>query len=294
MKQTKGALKTDVLRRSLVEKKENNEFDSSKIIDVVTQYGSEFGVKLIGAIAIFIIGKMVAKWLKKVFTKAFNKANVDATLTKFIVDVIYTLMLIFIVIAALSTLGVPTTSFVAILGAVGLSIGLAFKDTFANIGAGVLLIVFRPFKIGDFVEVAGVAGVVEEINIFNVLIKTGDNKSIIVPNSKTIGDNIVNYSKKPTRRVDLVFGIGYDDDLKLAKQTLVDIVSADDRVLKDPAPFVAVSELADSSVNFVVRAWVNSADYWGVHFDTLEKVKLVFDEKGISIPYPQMDIHQDK
>jgi small conductance mechanosensitive channel len=157
-----------------------------------------------------------------------------------------------------------------------------------------MLVIFRPFKLGDFIEAGGVAGVVEELNLFNTVFKTGDNKVIIVANSNIIGGNIINYSKKDTRRVDFVFGIGYDDDLKLAKDTLLDIVNSDDRILKDPAPFVAVSELADSSVNFVVRAWVKSEDYWGVNFDTIEKVKLVFDEKSISFPYPQMDIHNHK
>lgn len=262
------------------------------ILNIAIDYISTYGFQVIGAILIFVIGKMVAKWLLSLTSRAMTKANVDETLKKFILDVVYTLMLIFIALAALSKLGVPTTSFVAILGAAGLAVGLAFKDTFANIGAGVLLIVFRPFKSGDFVEIAGVSGVVEEINLFSVLLKSGDNKAIIIPNSGVLGGNIINYSAKPTRRVDFVFGIGYDDDLKLAKNTLQEIVSAESRALKDPAPLVVVSELADSSVNFTVRVWVNSADYWGVYFDTIEKVKLTFDEKGISIPYPQMDVHQ--
>ena len=203
-------------------------------------------------------------------------------------------MLLFVILAALSNLGVNTTSFIAVLGAAGLAVGLAFQGTLSNIGAGVLLIFFRPFKVGDFIQAAGESGVVEEINLFSVLLKTGDNKQIIIPNSSIIGGNITNFSAKDTRRVDFTFGIGYEDDLKLAKETLEEIVNSDERVLKDPAPFVAVSELAESSVNFVVRVWVKSADYWGVYFDTLERVKLTFDEKGISIPYPQMDVHLDK
>ncbi len=266
--------------------------NSSVVFELIKGYITTFGFQILAAVLIFFIGKEVAKWLKGLLDKMLTKAEVDETLRKFAVDVTYSLMMIFIVLAALSKLGIPTTSFVAILGAAGLAVGLAFKDTFANIGAAVLIIVFRPFKIGDFVEIAGVSGVVEAINMFSVCVKTGDNKTIIVPNGTILGGNIVNYSTKPTRRVDFVFGIGYDDDLKLAKQTLLDIADADERVLKDPAPFVAVGELADSSVNFTVRLWVNSSDYWGVYFDTIEKVKLTFDEKGISIPYPQMDVHQ--
>ncbi len=246
------------------------------------------------ALAIFIIGKKVAQIIKRLSKKAFEKSGMDETLSNFLCDVIYGLMLVFVVLAALGQLGIETTSFIAILGAAGLAIGLAFQGALSNIGAGVMIIFFRPFKIGDFIDAAGVTGVVENINIFNTILKTGDNKVIIVGNSSIIGGNIINYSAKDTRRVDLTFGIGYDDDLKLAKQTLIDIINEDNRVLKDPQPFVAVSELADSSVNFVVRAWVKSPDYWGVYFDTLEKVKIVFDEKNISIPYPQMDVHQHK
>ncbi|MEA1915656.1 MAG: mechanosensitive ion channel [Campylobacterota bacterium] len=255
---------------------------------IVTQYAIQFAL----AVAIFIIGKKIAIYAKNWIKKGFSKSGMDATLSNFLCDVAYGLMLIFVVLAALGQVGVETTSFIAILGAAGLAIGLAFQGALSNIGAGVMIIFFRPFKIGDFVEAGGTTGVVEDINVFNTVLKTGDNKVIIVGNSNIISGNITNYSAKDTRRVDLTFGIGYDDDLKLAKQTLIDIINADERVLKDPEPFVAVSELADSSVNFVVRAWVKSGDYWGVYFDTLETVKTTFDDKGISIPYPQMDVHQ--
>lgn len=255
---------------------------------------SSFGLNIVIAIAVFVVGKYLAKVITKLVIKSMTKSGVDETLKHFLDSVIYGVLLIIVTLAALDKVGVQTTSFIAILGAVGLAIGLAFQSTLSNISAGVMIIIFRPIKIGHFVEAGGVAGVVEEINIFNTMMKTGDNKVIIVSNSNIIGGNIINYSLKETRRVDFVFGIGYDDDLKLAKQTLLDIVNADTRVLKDPEPMVVVSELADSSVNFTVRVWVKSADYWGVNFDTIEKVKLTFDEKGISIPYPQMDIHQDK
>ena len=258
------------------------------------EYISLYAIRIVGSILIFFVGKWVARVITSLFIRGMEKSNLDETLRKFLDDIVYGLLLVVVVLAALNNLGVNTTSFVAILGAAGLAVGLAFKDTFSNIGAGVLLIVFRPFTVGNFIQVAGESGVVEEINLFSVMMKTGDNKQIIIPNSSIIGGNITNFSAKETRRVDFVFGIGYDDDLKLAKTTLEEIINEDERVLKDPATFVAVSELADSSVNFVVRAWVKSSDYWGVYFDTLEKVKLTFDEKNISIPYPQMDIHADK
>jgi small conductance mechanosensitive channel len=263
-------------------------------MEAVLAFVSLYGFRLIGAVLIFYIGKKVARFLTNFSKKAMQKADVDETIIKFGGNVIYGGMMLFIILAALSELGINTNSFIAILGAAGLAVGLAFQGTLSNVGAGVLLVFFRPFDVGDFIKAAGESGVVEEINLFSTLLKTGDNKQIIIPNSSIIGGNITNFSKKETRRVDFTFGIGYDDDLKLAKATLEEIINGDKRVLKEPAPFVAVSELADSSVNFVVRAWVKSGDFWGVYFDTLEKVKLTFDERNISIPYPQMDIHQDK
>jgi small conductance mechanosensitive channel len=261
-------------------------------IDTIITFLSFYGLRFIAAVLIFYIGKIVAKFITNFSKKAMRKASLDETITKFGGNVIYGGLMVFIILAALSKLGINTNSFIAVLGAAGLAVGLAFQGTLSNLGAGVLLVFFRPFNVGDFINTAGESGVVEEINLFSTLLKTGDNKQIIIPNSSIIGGNITNFSAKETRRVDFVFGIGYDDDLKLAKNTLEEIINADERVLKDPAPFVAVSELADSSVNFVVKAWVKSGDYWGVRFDTLEKVKLTFDEKNISIPYPQMDIHQ--
>ncbi len=247
------------------------------------------------ALAIFFIGKKVARWVTDMSLKSLSKSGqIDKTLETFLSSVIYGILLVVVSLSALGQLGVETTSFIAILGAVGLAVGLAFQSTLSNISAGVMIIIFRPIKVGEFVEAGGAVGVIEEINIFNTIMKTGDNKVIIVANSGIIGGNITNYSRKDTRRVDTVFGIGYDDDLKLAKETLLEILNNDERVLKEPEPFVAVSELADSSVNFVTRAWVKSEDYWGVKFDTIEKVKLTFDEKNISIPYPQMDIHMEK
>jgi len=262
----------------------------NNIIETLAPYALNFVI----AVIIFIIGKYAAKILTSLFKKFLDKSNVNETLKVFLGNIVYGLLLIIVVLAALNKLGIQTTSFVAILGAIGLAVGLAFQGTLSNISAGVMIVIFRPINIGDFVEAGGVAGTIEEINLFNTIFKTPDNKVIIVSNSNIIGGNIINYSKKDTRRVDFVFGIGYEDDLKLAKNTLLEIVNDDKRVLQDPEPFVAVKELGDSSVNFVVRVWVKSEDYWGVHFDTMERVKLTFDNKGISIPYPQMDIHTNK
>lgn len=222
-----------------------------------------------------------------------DSREVDPTLSAFIASLVDILLLIVVVLAALNNLGIDTTSFIAMLGAAGLAIGLALQGTFGNIGSGVILILFRPFEVGDFVSVGGESGTVEAITLFNTTLTTPDNKVILIPNGAVTGGNITNFSKKEERRVDFVFGIGYDDDLKLAKATLQEIIDADARILKDPESFIGVGELGDSSVNFTVRVWVKASDYWGVHFDTTEKVKLTFDEKGISIPYPQMDIHLD-
>jgi small conductance mechanosensitive channel len=215
----------------------------------------------------------------------------DETLAKFLVALTRITLLTLVIIAAITALGVEPVSFVAVLGAAGLAVGMALQGSLSNFAAGVMLIIFRPFNVGDYVEAGGSAGVVQEIRIFSTILNTPDNKKVILPNSTVTGGNIVNYSANDTRRVDMVFGIGYDDDIKAAKEILEQIVAADNRVLKDPAPKIAVSELADSSVNFVVRPWVKTEDYWNVYFDITEKVKLTFDEKGISIPFPQTDVH---
>jgi small conductance mechanosensitive channel len=250
-----------------------------------------YGIKIVSAIIIFVIGKWLAKFLTSLFRKGLEKSNTDITLIKFLGDLVYFVLLVLVVISALGTLGVNTTSFAAIIGAAGLAVGLALQANFSNFGAGVIILFLRPFKVGDFVEAGGATGSVETIGIFNTHIKTGDNKVIIVPNSNIIGGNIVNYSKEETRRIDLVIGCGYNDDLKLVKATLEDILNNDDRILKDPEPAVALSELADSSVNFNVRPWVKSENYWSVRSDLLEKIKITFDEKGINIPYNTMDIN---
>tara|TARA_R110002096_G_scaffold172484_11_gene346262 strand:+ start:45326 stop:46117 length:792 start_codon:yes stop_codon:yes gene_type:complete len=243
------------------------------------------------AAAILFGGIWLAKQIKKYVVLMMERRNVDALLASFSSNIVYVALVAFVVIAALSQLGIQTTSFVAIIGAAGLAIGLALQGSLANFASGVMIIAFRPFKVGDFIEAGGVSGIVEGIQIFSTQMRTGDNKAIIIPNSGITGSNITNYSAKDTRRVDMVFGIGYDDDIKKAKDILMELITDDERILKDPAPLVAVSELADSSVNFVVRPWASSADYWGVKFDFTEAVKLRFDKEGISIPYPQQDVH---
>ena len=261
------------------------------ITEIALEWLQIYGLKVLAAIVIVIVGRIVVGFITSFVKKLLRRSNVDETLTKFLSSLIRIFLMVVVFIAAISQLGVETTSLIAILGAAGLAIGLALQGSLSNFAAGVMLIIFRPFKVGDFIEAGGAVGVVEEIRIFNTMMKTGDNKEIIIPNSNIIGGNIINYSAKETRRIDLVFGIGYDDDLKKAKDLLTKIVSADSRILKDPATVIAVSELADSSVNFVVRPWVKTADYWLVYWDLTEKVKLTFDAEGISIPFPQRDVH---
>lgn len=261
---------------------------------LISEYAIPFGIKLVTAIAIYIIGKMVINIILKVIRTVLTKSKMDEMLLNFVLSIARSILLLFVIIAALNELGVDTTSFIALLGAAGLAVGLALQSTLQNFAAGVMLILFRPFQKGDFVEAAGIAGAVFNITIFNTIIKTGDNKQIIIPNGEIYGGTITNYSANDTRRIDMVFGISYDDDMKKAKKIMEDVIAADERVLKDPETLIAVSELADSSVNFVVRPWVNTADYWAVKFALTENIKEAFDNNGISIPYPQMDIHQDK
>ncbi len=264
---------------------------TSQLIDSGMSVLMHYGPKLLAAIAIFFIGKIVAKWLKRLVSKFMTKAQVDPLIIGFTSSIAYMAMMVFVVVATLGQIGIQTTSFIAILGAAGLAIGLALQGSLANFAAGFLLIIFRPFKEGDVIEAAGVTGKVDVIQIFTTTLKTPDNKTIIVPNAKLGGDNIINYSAQKTRRVDMVVGVSYDADLKQVRQILEDIVAKDKRILKAPEHLIVVGELADNSVNFYVRVWVNSSDYWDVYFDANETVKLRLDEAGIGIPYPQRDIH---
>ncbi|MFO7716894.1 mechanosensitive ion channel family protein [Desulfosarcina sp.] len=261
------------------------------IVGKIYQLLTVYGLKVIAALAIFIIGRWVAKGVRKLVERLMAKGRVDGTLISFTANLAYIGLLAFVIIAALGQLGIQTTSFIAVLGAAGLAVGLALQGSLSNFAAGFLLIIFQPFKVGDLIEGGGVFGVVEAIQIFTTQFKTADNKTVIVPNSKLTSDNIVNWTVKGTRRVDLVFGIGYGDDIDKARSLMADIIAQDNRVLKDPPPQISVSELADSSVNFVVRPWVKVEDYWGVYFDLTEKIKKTFDANGVSIPFPQRDVH---
>lgn len=260
-------------------------------LNTIYNYVAIYGVKVLLALVIFLVGKQAAKWISQLVQATMVKRKVDPALQYFASSLVYYALLTFVVIAVLGQLGIQTASFVAIIGAAGLAIGLALQGSLANFAAGFLILIFRPFRVGDYVEVAGTAGSVEKILIFTTELTTPDNKQVIIPNAAVTGGTITNYSAKDTRRVDLVFGIGYGDDIDKAKAVLQSIVDGDARILKDPAATIAVVELADSSVNFVVRPWVNSADYWGVYFDLMEGVKKRFDQEGISIPFPQRDVH---
>lgn len=253
-----------------------------------------YGIKVIVAIIIFIVGKWLSKLVSKTISKVMLHNKVDTTVTSFVASLVYGLAFALTIIVAISHLGFNTTSLVAILGAAGLAVGLALQGSLSNFASGVLLILFRPFKAGDFVEVAGVSGVVEEIQIFSTMMKTGDNKTVVIPNGNITGGVITNYSTKPTRRIDLVIGVGYDANLAQTKEILAKVVGDDERVLAEPGVTIGVSELADSSVNFVVRPWVKSADYWPTYFDLLENIKVALDEAGIEIPFPQMSVHVNK
>jgi len=249
------------------------------------------GLQILAAIVILLVGRWLAKLISKLIGKAMTKANVEAILVNFVVNFSYVVLLVFVVIAALAKIGIQTASFIAVLGAAGLAIGLALQGSLANFASGVLMLIFRPFKAGDFIEAAGTKGVVQEIQIFNTILNTPDNVRVIIPNAQITGGNIMNYTVNGTRRVDLVIGVSYEDDLKKASQVIADVLTSDPRVLDEPPFTVAVSELADSSVNFVVRPWVKATDYWGTYFDITEKIKLGLDKNDVTIPFPQHDIH---
>jgi len=252
---------------------------------------AEYGLKIVAAILILVIGRWIAKGIRALIKRLLEKSKVDPTLVSFVCSLTYVGLMAFIIIAVLGKLGVATASFVAVLGAAGLAVGLALQGSLANFAAGVLIILFKPYKIGDFIEAGGTMGSVEEIGIFTTELKTPDNKKVIVPNAKITGDNIVNYTVKGTRRMDLVAGVSYSADLDKVRSVLEEILAEEERFLKDPAPTIGVLELADSSVNFAFRPWVKTDDYWDVYFATQEKIKKRFDAAGIEIPFPQRDVH---
>lgn len=257
----------------------------------VQTIGIGFAVKLAIAIVIFYVGRTAARIVAKSIRKLMQSQEVDKILESFIGNLVYWALMAFVIIAAITQLGIETTSLIAIVGAAGLAVGLALQGSLSNFAAGVLIVMFRPYRVGDFVEAAGVSGVVVQVQILTTVLKTGDNKQIVVPNSQIMGSIITNYSANDTRRVDMVVGVSYSDDLDKVRDTIRELVAAEDRILKDPECTIAVSELADSSVNFVVRPWVKTADFWGVKFDLTEAIKKRFDKEGISIPFPQQDVH---
>ena len=258
-----------------------------KMMEALTLYG----MKIIASVVIIVVGLWISKIIKNCFVKTLQKKEVDPTLVGFFASMLHGGLVIFVVISAISKLGVQTTSFVAVIGAAGLAVGLALQGSLSNFAAGILLILFKPFKVGNFVKAGGEAGVIVEVGIFTTEMKTPDNVQIIIPNATIMGSAITNVSAHPTRRIDMTLGVGYDDDLNKAKQIMEDLLAADERVLKDPVVTIAVANLGESSVDFVVRPWVNSGDYWAVKSDFTKAVKEKFDAEGISIPYPQSDVH---
>ncbi|MGI9257855.1 MAG: mechanosensitive ion channel family protein [Gammaproteobacteria bacterium] len=251
----------------------------------------DWGLRLLAAILIFVIGRWIAKALAAWFRRTAKQADADPTLIRFLTSLIYIILMVLVVLTALSSLGINTTNFLAVFGAAGLAIGLALKDSLSNFAAGVMLVFFRPFKAGDYIEAAGIAGSVQSIRIFNTVLKTPDNRVITVPNSLVYADPITNYSAEDKRRIDLVIGVGYDDDIPRAKALIQGVLSQEDRILDDPAPALLLLELGESSVDIAVRPWVEAADYWAVRGDLLERIKQALEGAGLSIPYPQRDLH---
>ncbi|WP_272642266.1 mechanosensitive ion channel family protein [Marinomonas mediterranea] len=271
--------------------------DLNDLLDQGSEWGPwlvDIAIGLAAGIVIFFVGRFLAKKIAKWCERRMLKSNVDKAVAGFTSSIVYALIFAASTLMALGQVGVQTTSFIAILGAAGLAIGLALQGSLSNFASGVLIILLRPFRAGDFIDAAGQMGVVDRIELFHTELKTPDNRVVIIPNSSIMGGSIVNFSREATRRLDLVIGISYDADIRLAKELLEGILNSEDRILKDPAYVIAVGELADSSVNFNVRPWVKSEDYWGVRADLLEKIKYTFDENGVGIPYPQMDVHVTK
>ncbi|MCP4863027.1 MAG: mechanosensitive ion channel [Alteromonas sp.] len=266
-------------------------FTQEDIDMYINTYAIPWGINIVMAIVIFIVGRIIVGLLLSIFRRIMAKSKYDEMLINFVESILSAILMLFVIVASLDQLQVDTTSLVAIVGAAGLAIGLSLQDSLKNFAAGVMLLVFKPFSKGNFVEAAGTSGIVQNIGIFTTTMTSLDNKEIIIPNGKIYSDNIVNYSAKETRRCDMTFGIGYDDDLLKAKNILRELVDAEERILKEPECLIGVAELGDSSVNFTVRPWVKKEDYFAVLWAFTENVKLRFDEEGISIPFPQMDVH---
>ena len=266
-------------------------FDWNQLLEVLQTRGVDLGINVAIAIAIFYVGKMVVSLVVRGLHKVMQRQEVDKTLETFVCNLVRMVLLVVVVIAAIGQIGIETTSFIAIFGAAGLAVGLALQGSLSNFAAGVLIVLFRPYRVGDFIEAAGINGSVEQVQILTTVLKTGDNKQVIVPNGQIMDSIITNYSANDTRRVDMVVGVSYDDDLDKVRDTIKELIAAEDRILDEPACTIAVSALADSSVNFVVRPWVKTPDYWGVMFDLTEAIKKRFDKDGITFPFPQQDVH---
>jgi small conductance mechanosensitive channel len=272
-------------------------FDWNGIFEFLKKNGIDSGTavelvkNIIVALIIFYVGRMAIALVVRGLRKVMRKRGIEKTLETFVCNLVRVALLVVVIIAAISQLGIQTTSFIAIFGAAGLAVGLALQGSLSNFAAGVLIVLFRPYKVGDWIEGAGISGSVEQVQILTTVLKTGDNKQVIVPNSQIMGSIITNYSANDTRRVDMVVGVSYSDDIDKVRSTIRELIDADDRILDEPACTIAVSALADSSVNFVVRPWVKTSDYWPVMFDLTEAIKKRFDKEGISFPFPQQDVH---
>jgi len=265
--------------------------DWAEIWTMLKTTGVDFSINVVTALVIFFVGKWVVNLIVGGIIKAMQKGDLETTLRRFVASMSRAVLMVFVIIAAIHQLGIQTASLIALLGAAGLAVGLALQGSLSNFAAGVLIVLFRPYKVGDWIEGGGVSGSVEDVQILTTVLKTGDNKRVIIPNSQIMGTTITNYSANDKRRVDLVIGVSYDDDIDKVRAEIEAVIAAEQRILADPPVTIAVSELADSSVNFVVRPWVKTEDYWGVFFALTEAIKKRFDQAGISIPYPQRDVH---
>ncbi len=260
-------------------------------LETATALAMAYGPRLVLAIIVLVLGLWIINRAVRLMGRAMERADTEPTLARFLANIASVGLKVLLLISVASMVGIATTSFIAVVGAAGLAVGLALQGSLANFAGGVLVLLFRPFKVGDFIDAQGVAGTVEEIQIFNTVLKTPDNRRIIVPNGNLSNGIITNFSAEPTRRLDLVFGVGYDDDIAKAKAIIARLIGEDDRALADPAPQIVVSALGDSAVDITTRVWVNAPDYWGLNFDLIEQVKLAFDREGIGIPFPQRDVH---
>jgi len=267
------------------------DFDWTGLWQIIQSAGMGFGLKALVAIIIFFVGRMIARLITKGLHNLMQVREIDKILETFVCNLVYWMLMTFIIIAAMSQLGIQTTSLIAVMGAAGLAVGLALQGALGNFAAGVLIVMFRPYRVGDYVEAAGISGTILQVQILTTMLKTADNKLIIVPNGQIMSGIITNYSAHETRRVDMVVSVSYEDDIDKVRSTIRELVDADERILKDPECLIAVSELGDSSVNFIVRPWVKNADYWGVKLDLTETIKKRFDKDGISFPFPQQDVH---